>query len=176
MKYSELTVTMSVDELAALVNEIADLRNSNSSNGSALYELQSQHNALRDDMLYYQRECDRYSRDFAALYEKHRAMEISAGNVDMLRKENQELKQQLARAGMEDGDYSVTLDDFGNSKIEHIKLVRNLLALGLKDTKELVESAPVTLVTNVSAATAENIAGMIREIGGTAHITPNPNA
>ena len=49
------------------------------------------------------------------------------------------------------------LKGFGDSKMGVIKAVKDALAMGLKDAKELVEKAPVALKENVSKEEAEDL-------------------
>lgn len=94
-----------------------------------------------------------------------------------LRNEMRRLTDEIARLRQENkslmmltGEYSVRLNSFGTNKIETIKYVWKLLGLGLKETKDIVESAPVELITHISYSSAENIVGALREIGCTAEI------
>ena len=59
----------------------------------------------------------------------------------------------------EQTEFTVILSDFGPNKINVIKAVRELTGLGLKEAKDLVESAPVAVKDNVNkdeAAAAQN--------------------
>ncbi|HRT30841.1 MAG TPA: 50S ribosomal protein L7/L12, partial [Anaerolineae bacterium] len=49
----------------------------------------------------------------------------------------------------EQTEFNVVLKDFGPKKIEVIKVVRQLTNLGLKEAKELVESAPANVMEGV---------------------------
>ena len=53
-------------------------------------------------------------------------------------------------------EFDVILQDFGPKKIEVIKAVRKLTALGLKEAKDLVESAPSPVLEAVSKEAAED--------------------
>jgi len=55
-------------------------------------------------------------------------------------------------------------------KIAILKVVRSLTSLGLKEAKDLVESAPKQVKENVSKETAENGKKLIEEAGGKASI------
>ena len=52
-------------------------------------------------------------------------------------------------------EFTVTLTDIGTNKINVIKVVREITALGLKEAKDLVEGAPQTVKDGVSKADAE---------------------
>ena len=60
----------------------------------------------------------------------------------------------------------IILESFGGSKIPVMKVVKELFSLGLKESKELVESAPVTLKEGVKIADAEEMKSKIEEAGG----------
>ena len=63
-----------------------------------------------------------------------------------------------APAEEEKDSFTVVLDDIGPEKIQVIKVVREVTNLGLKEAKELVESAPGAVVAEeVSKEEAENI-------------------
>ena len=57
------------------------------------------------------------------------------------------------------------LKDFGPKKIEVIKVVRQLTNLGLKEAKELVESAPANVMEGVSKEVAEDAKAKLTEVG-----------
>ena len=63
-------------------------------------------------------------------------------------------------------EFDVVLVSDGGSKIPVMKAVKELLGLGLKEAKELVESAPATLKEGVKAADAEEMKAKIEEAGG----------
>ena len=60
-----------------------------------------------------------------------------------------------AEAAEEQTEFDVILKDFGAKKINVIKSVRALTSLGLKEAKELVESAPAPVMQAVSKEAAE---------------------
>ena len=67
-------------------------------------------------------------------------------------------------------EFDVVLTAIGEKKIQVIKVVRALTGLGLKEAKELVESAPKAVKEEVSQAEAEEIKKQIEEVGGTVEI------
>ena len=67
-------------------------------------------------------------------------------------------------------EFDVVLVDAGASKLNVIKVVREITGLGLKEAKELVESAPKTLKEAVSKETAEDIAKQLTEAGAKAEV------
>ena len=77
---------------------------------------------------------------------------------------------QAQEAEAEKTEFDVILKSYGEKKIHVIKAVRSLISLGLKESKELVESAPVTLKEVVSKEEAEEFKRVIEEAGGTVEI------
>jgi len=68
-------------------------------------------------------------------------------------------------AAEEQTEFNVMLTSFGDKKINVIKVVRGVTALGLKEAKELVESAPVAVKEGVSKDEAEDIKKQLEEAG-----------
>ena len=62
-------------------------------------------------------------------------------------------------------EFNVMLTGVGDKKIQVIKDVRAITGLGLKEAKELVESAPVAVKEGVSKEEAEDIKGKLEEVG-----------
>ena len=62
-------------------------------------------------------------------------------------------------------EFDVVLTAIGDKKINVIKTVREVTSLGLKDAKELVESAPATIREAVSKEEAEEIKSKFEEAG-----------
>ena len=60
-------------------------------------------------------------------------------------------------AAAEQTEFTVMLKSFGDSKMGVIKAVKDVLGMGLKDAKELVEKAPVALKENVSKDEADDL-------------------
>ena len=54
----------------------------------------------------------------------------------------------------------------GESKVKVIKVVREITGLGLKEAKDLVDSAPKAIKEGVSKAQAEEVKAKIEEVGG----------
>ena len=67
--------------------------------------------------------------------------------------------------GEEQSDFTVELTSMGESKIQVIKAVKGLLALGLKEAKDLVESAPAVLKEGVKKEDAEEMKAKLEEAG-----------
>ena len=70
-----------------------------------------------------------------------------------------------APAAEEKSEFDVVLNGAGANKLAVIKAVKEILGLGLKDAKELVESAPKTLKEGASKEEAESIKAQLTEAG-----------
>lgn len=68
-------------------------------------------------------------------------------------------------AAEEQTEFDVVLADVGGQKIKVIKAVREITGLGLKDAKDLVESAPKAVKEGVSKEEAETIQGKLEDVG-----------
>lgn len=62
-------------------------------------------------------------------------------------------------------EFDVELTEVGANKIKVIKVVREITGLGLKEAKELVESAPKVVKEQASKADAEEMKKKIEEVG-----------
>ena len=69
-------------------------------------------------------------------------------------------------AGEEKTTFNVELKDAGAQKIAVIKLVKELLGLGLKDAKDLVDAAPSKLKEGMKKEEAEELKKRIEGAGG----------
>ena len=76
-----------------------------------------------------------------------------------------------AAAEEEKTEFNVTLKDFGAKKINVIKAVREVVSgLGLKEAKDLVESAPTPIKEGVSKEEADEIKAKLEEAGATIEV------
>ena len=66
--------------------------------------------------------------------------------------------------------FDVVLTNFGDKKIQVIKVVREATGLGLKEAKDLVEAAPKPIKEGLPKEEAEALAEKIKEQGGTVEI------
>lgn len=71
-----------------------------------------------------------------------------------------------AETAEEQTEFDVVLTSSGDKKIQVIKVVRAITSLGLKEAKDLVDSAPKAIKEGVSKAEAEDIQKQIEEAGG----------
>src|SRR5471032_1889541 len=62
-------------------------------------------------------------------------------------------------------EFTVSLTEVGEKKINVIKAVREVTSLGLKEAKDLVEGAPQTVKENVSKEEADKIKGVFEAAG-----------
>ena len=70
----------------------------------------------------------------------------------------------------EQTEFTVTLTDIGSQKIKVIKAVREVTSLGLKEAKDLVESAPKALKEGATKDEAEAIKKKFEEVGAKVEI------
>ena len=75
-----------------------------------------------------------------------------------------------AEAAEEKTEFDVVLTSSGEKKIQVIKVVRAITNLGLKEAKDLVDSAPKAIKEAVTKAEAEDIQKQIEEAGGIVEI------
>ena len=72
-----------------------------------------------------------------------------------------------AAAADEKTEFDVVLASFGEKKMDVIKAVKDICGLGLKEAKELVESAPKALKEGVAKAEAEDLKAKLEAVGAT---------
>ncbi len=72
---------------------------------------------------------------------------------------------ETAAAAEEKTEFDVELTEAGASKLNVIKVVRELTGLGLKEAKDLVEAAPKVVKEAVSKAEAEEVKKKLEEAG-----------
>ena len=75
-----------------------------------------------------------------------------------------------AEAPEEKTEFTVVLTEVGEKKIEVIKVVRKLTNLGLKEAKDLVESAPATVLEAVPKEAAESARAELEAVGAKVEI------
>jgi large subunit ribosomal protein L7/L12 len=75
-----------------------------------------------------------------------------------------------AEAAAEQTEFTVMLTGPGQNKIGVIKVVREITALGLKEAKELVDSAPKAIKENIQKDEADAIAAKLKEAGAEVEI------
>ena len=75
-----------------------------------------------------------------------------------------------AAAAEEKDEFDVVLASFGDKKVGVIKAVREATGLGLKEAKDLVESAPAPIKEGASKAEAEELKKKLEEAGATVEL------
>src|SRR5690349_5728762 len=73
-------------------------------------------------------------------------------------------------AAEEKSEFDVILQSVGGNKINVIKVVREVTALGLKEAKDLVEAAPKAVKEGVSKEEAETIKQKLSDAGATVEV------
>lgn len=67
-------------------------------------------------------------------------------------------------------EFDVVLNSAGEKKINVIKIVREITKLGLKEAKDLVDSAPKMVVEKVSKEEAESVQKKLEEVGASVEV------
>ncbi|MEE8196977.1 MAG: 50S ribosomal protein L7/L12 [Acidiferrobacterales bacterium] len=77
---------------------------------------------------------------------------------------------EVPAAVAEKTEFDVVLSGFGSNKVSVIKVVRAATNLGLKEAKDLVESAPTTVKEAIKKEEAEELKKQLEEVGATAEL------
>ena len=77
---------------------------------------------------------------------------------------------EAAPAEDEQSEFDVMLQNFGENKINVIKAVREVTALGLREAKELVESAPARVKEGIAKDEADSIKAKLEEAGAAVEV------
>ena len=75
-----------------------------------------------------------------------------------------------AAAAEEKSEYEVVLTEVGETKMNVIKAVKDILGLGLEESKELVDAAPKTIKAGISKEEADEIVAKLAEAGATTEL------
>ena len=75
-----------------------------------------------------------------------------------------------AAALEEQTEFEVSLKEIGPNKINVIKAVREVTSLGLREAKELVESAPTSIKDGIAKEEANEIKGKLEEAGAAVEV------
>jgi len=67
-------------------------------------------------------------------------------------------------------EFDVVLTSFGSSKVPVIKAVREITGLGLKEAKDLVESAPANVKEGIEQGEADELKKKLEEVGASVEI------
>jgi large subunit ribosomal protein L7/L12 len=76
-----------------------------------------------------------------------------------------------AEAAEEQSEFTIKMSSFGANKVAVIKVVRAVTGLGLKDAKDMVEGAPITVKEGVSKQEADDAKKQLEEAGATAELS-----
>ena len=75
-----------------------------------------------------------------------------------------------AAAAEEQTEFDVVMTSFGENKVSVIKAVRSITGLGLKEAKDMVESAPSTVKEAASKDEAEEVKKTLEEAGASVEL------
>ena len=75
-----------------------------------------------------------------------------------------------AAAAEEKDEFDVVMTSFGENKVSVIKAVRAITGLGLKEAKDMVESAPSTVKEAAAKAEAEEVKKKLEEAGASVEL------
>ena len=75
-----------------------------------------------------------------------------------------------AEAAVEKDEFDVVMTSFGENKVSVIKAVRAITGAGLKEAKEMVESAPATIKEAAAKTEAEDIKKQLEEAGASVEL------
>ena len=75
-----------------------------------------------------------------------------------------------AEAAEEKTEFDVVLTSFGDKKVAVIKAVRTITGLGLKEAKDLVESAPAPIKEGAPKAEADDLQKQLEEAGASVEL------
>ena len=73
-------------------------------------------------------------------------------------------------AAAEQTEFDVVMTSFGDNKISAIKAVRGITGLGLKEAKDMVESAPAVVKEGASKDEAEEVKKQLEEAGASVEL------
>ena len=76
-----------------------------------------------------------------------------------------------ADAAEEQSEFTIKKSSFGSNKVAVIKVVRAVTGLGLKDAKDMVEGAPITVKEGVSKKEADEAKKQLEEAGATVELS-----
>ena len=77
---------------------------------------------------------------------------------------------EASAAAEEKTEFNVVLTSFGDKKVAVIKAVRTITGLGLKEAKDLVESAPAPIKESATKAEADDLQKQLEEAGASVEL------
>ena len=110
------------------------------------------------------------------LVEVYRELKVIRKRLEKVEKHlerTNEVETEVVGLAFSDGTrFDIHLKDFGASKIPIVKEVRAITGLGLRETKEMVESAPVIIQKRVKRVNAEDAKRRLEPLGAVVEIVP----
>ncbi|MDE0555448.1 MAG: ribosomal protein L7/L12 [Candidatus Poribacteria bacterium] len=107
------------------------------------------------------------------VYRELKGVKKRLGEIEKHLERTNAVETELVGLAFSDGTrFDIHLKDFGASKIHIVKEVRDITGLGLRETKELVESAPVIIQKRVSYTAAGNAKKRLEALGAVVEIVP----
>lgn len=79
-------------------------------------------------------------------------------------------QKNLEKTPEEKTEFNVILNSIGTNKIPVIKAIRSITSLGLKEAKDMVESAPVTIKESINKEESEKIKKLLEDVGASVEI------
>jgi large subunit ribosomal protein L7/L12 len=73
-------------------------------------------------------------------------------------------------AAEEQTEFDVVMSSFGANKVSVIKAVRSITGLGLKEAKDMVEGAPITVKEGISKDDADELKKQLEEAGASVEV------
>lgn len=95
------------------------------------------------------------------------AFGVSAAPVAMATVQGVAATEEAAQEEEEQTEFTVQLQEIGPNKINVIKAVRQVTTLGLKEAKELVESAPTAVKEGIGKDEADDLKSKLEAAGAT---------
>ena len=107
------------------------------------------------------------------VYRELKVIRKRLGEIEKHLERTNAAEAELVGSSFSDGTkFDIHLKDFGASKIHIVKEVRAITGLGLRETKELVESAPAIIQKRMSYAEVENAKKRLETLGAVVEIVP----
>lgn len=108
---------------------------------------------------------------FVAVYRELKVIRKGLERIEKHLELTNEAESKSANWSFSDGTtFEVRLKNFGSQKIPVVKEVRTITGLGLRKTKEVVESAPVIIQKRMSRTEAENAKERLESLGAVVEI------
>ncbi|BGI51272.1 MAG: 50S ribosomal protein L7/L12 [Buchnera aphidicola (Ceratovacuna japonica)] len=83
---------------------------------------------------------------------------------------SENINESKTKKEKEKTEFSIFLKSIGSNKISVIKAIRSITNFGLKESKDLVESAPVMIKENINKKESENLKNILEKSGAVVEI------